>query len=58
VVLEKKNDGAGAEKAFREALLRDGHFGPAHNNLGAILLGRNDLTGSGEGAAGCDFDRP
>src|SRR5512136_1476963 len=34
VVLEKKRDSAGAEKAYRDAITRDGSFAPAHNNLG------------------------
>ena len=42
VALEKKQDLPGAEKAYRQALTLDGKLAPAHNNLGALLLGKDD----------------
>lgn len=44
VVLEKKNDMAGAEKAYLDAIGRDPNFGPAHSNLGGLLLGKGELA--------------
>jgi Flp pilus assembly protein TadD len=44
VVLEQSSDIPGAEKAYRQALARDQSFAPAHNNLGAIFLGRKELA--------------
>src|SRR4051812_35185756 len=42
VALEKKGDVPAAEKAYRESLARDPRFPQAHNNLGALLLGRGE----------------
>jgi Tfp pilus assembly protein PilF len=59
VVLEKKNDLAGAEKAYRDALARDGKLAPAHNNLGALLLGRGgDLAGAEKELLAANADDP
>lgn len=35
-----------AENLLREALIADPYHGPAHNNLGALLLDRGDLFGA------------
>ena len=39
----KESDPAKAEALLREALTADLYHGPAHNNLGVILLARGDL---------------
>ncbi|MBX3378384.1 MAG: hypothetical protein KF678_15425 [Phycisphaeraceae bacterium] len=39
----KESDPAKAEALLREALTADLYHGPAHNNLGVIMLGRGDL---------------
>jgi Flp pilus assembly protein TadD len=39
----KESDPVKAEALLREALTADLYHGPAHNNLGVILLGRGDL---------------
>jgi tetratricopeptide (TPR) repeat protein len=44
VALEKKNDLAGAEKAYLDAIARDASFAPAHTNLGALWLSKGDLA--------------
>lgn len=40
------SDPARAEQLLLEALALDLFFGPAHNNLGVLLLARNDLYGA------------
>ncbi|MBK7406240.1 MAG: tetratricopeptide repeat protein [Phycisphaerales bacterium] len=41
-----EQDEARAERLLREALTADVFFGPAHNDLGVLLLGRGDLAGA------------
>lgn len=42
LAFEKQNL-EGAEKHFREALVQNTNYGPAHNNLGQVLLARHEL---------------
>ncbi|MEQ9617526.1 MAG: tetratricopeptide repeat protein [Phycisphaerales bacterium] len=44
--LSMAEDEEEAERLLRSALAADLYFGPAHNNLGIILLGRGDLYGA------------
>ena len=43
--IQEKNP-ARAEKLLREALGKDLYYGPAHNNLGVLLLQQGDLYGA------------
>ena len=58
VALEKKGDSAAAMSAYKQAIKLKADFAEAHNNLGALLLAKNDLPaaaararGGGEGEA-------
>lgn len=39
----EKQNLEGAEKHFRDALVQNTNYGPAHNNLGQVLLARHEL---------------
>jgi tetratricopeptide (TPR) repeat protein len=43
LVLNQKNDAAGASSVFPELVRRDPNFAEAHNNLGLVLLQAGDL---------------